>query len=280
MTLGEKIKAARKEKKITQASIAGDVITRNMLSYIENGSATPSLETLRHIASRLELPIAYLLSDSDDLFIYKKNEKIGQIRRLFSEKRYAELLSVTIGLGGYDDEIAYIITVSATYYGRELMMNGSLRSAKEMLLLASDYAKKTIYPTESYQNKIPLYLAVCENIQSPLLEFDAAAYYKGLIENEEIEFYKYLTLDFDFEYSTIEYTRHIEAKKLMRERNYPAALSIMRDIIETKGYKRYNAYLMFSIYADIENCARQLLDFETAYKYSSKRLSLIESFKS
>ena len=280
MTLGEKIKKARKEKKITQASIAGEVITRNMLSYIESGAANPSLETLKHIATALDLPLGYLLSDSDDLFTYKKNEKIGQIRRLLQEKKYSAVISLCEELGESDDEIAYIMTVAATNYGRTLMNNGSLKTAKEMLNKAKENAEKTVYPTEFYENIIPMYLAVCENIQSPLLEFDTDAYFKGMIENEDFEFYKYLTLDYDFEFATEEYARHLRAKWLMKERNYLGALSIMKDISENKTYTSYNAHLMFCLYADIEACAKQILDFETAYKYSSKRLSLIESFKS
>ena len=38
MTLGEKIKAARKEKGMTQSSLCAEKITRNMLSEIECGN--------------------------------------------------------------------------------------------------------------------------------------------------------------------------------------------------------------------------------------------------
>ena len=101
-----------------------------------------------------------------------------------------------------------------------------------------------------------------------------------MLENEDFEFYKYLTHDFDFNYSVSEYASHLEAKRLMKERNYIGALQIMKRISEEKAYNEYNAHFMFCLYADIEACAKQILDFETAYKYSSKRLSLIESFKS
>ena len=66
MNLGEKIKNARISKKITQSALAGEKITRNMLSQIENGKATPSLETLSYIAGELNLPIAYFFSENDD----------------------------------------------------------------------------------------------------------------------------------------------------------------------------------------------------------------------
>lgn len=46
MTLGQKIKEARLERNMTQKDVVGDYITRNMLSKIENDSATPSVKTL------------------------------------------------------------------------------------------------------------------------------------------------------------------------------------------------------------------------------------------
>lgn len=63
MTLGQKIKEARIERKMTQKDVVGDYITRNMLSRIENDSATPSVKTLEYIARALQLPAGYFLSD-------------------------------------------------------------------------------------------------------------------------------------------------------------------------------------------------------------------------
>ena len=51
MELGEKLRLARQEAGLSQRQLCGDVITRNMLSQIENGSAKPSMETLRYSAS-------------------------------------------------------------------------------------------------------------------------------------------------------------------------------------------------------------------------------------
>lgn len=44
--LGRRLKAARLSKKMTQSDVVGTFITRNMLSQIESGSATPSMKTL------------------------------------------------------------------------------------------------------------------------------------------------------------------------------------------------------------------------------------------
>ena len=54
-TLGKRIKEARLAKKMTQSEVVGNFITRNMLSQIESGSATPSVKTLEYLCKVLEI---------------------------------------------------------------------------------------------------------------------------------------------------------------------------------------------------------------------------------
>lgn len=63
MELGKKIKMARLEAGLSQRQLCGEEITRNMLSLIENGSARPSMNTLRYLAGRLGKPVAYFLEE-------------------------------------------------------------------------------------------------------------------------------------------------------------------------------------------------------------------------
>lgn len=65
-TLGEKIKALRKEKKLTQTALAGSELTKSMLSQIENGKATPSMKTLQYIAEKLECETSFLLEEDEE----------------------------------------------------------------------------------------------------------------------------------------------------------------------------------------------------------------------
>lgn len=63
MELGEKIRLARQELGLSQRQLCGQEITRNMLSLIEHGSARPSMDTLRYLASRLGKPVSYFLEE-------------------------------------------------------------------------------------------------------------------------------------------------------------------------------------------------------------------------
>ncbi|MCC5892780.1 helix-turn-helix domain-containing protein [Exiguobacterium sp.] len=79
--IGQRIKALRKEKKLTQSQLAEGIITKSMLSMIENGKAEASMRSLREIAKRLEVPVQSLLVDP----------KEEELQRLVEEIEYAQL---------------------------------------------------------------------------------------------------------------------------------------------------------------------------------------------
>lgn len=64
MDLGQRIREARLAAGLSQRQLCGDTITRNMLSQIENGSARPSMDTLRYLAARLEKSVSYFLEEA------------------------------------------------------------------------------------------------------------------------------------------------------------------------------------------------------------------------
>lgn len=278
MTLGEKIKSARKAKKMTQAALAGDRITRNMLSAIEGGKASPSLDTLKYIAEELQLPLPYLLSDENDLAFYRKRERIGAIKNALETKNYNACISLITKLEALDDELFYILAKCYFELGVNSAKNGALETAKSQLLLCREYSMRTLYDTARFECAIPLYLAIARNVGAPLLEFDEKEFTALFDETVEYEFYKYLTLDFDFKFTHFQYGTHIAAKALMKERKYADALKLLLQIEETRSNYEYNSYLMFGVYGDLDTCYRQLFDFENAYRFATKRLSLMEGF--
>ncbi len=278
MTLGEKIKNARKAGRITQSALAGSKITRNMLSAIENDKATPSLDTLKYIAEVLDLPLPYLLSEENDLAFYRKRERMGAIKNALETGNYNTCISLITKLDTLDDELFYILAKCYFELGVYSAKNGALATAETQLLLCRDYSMRTLYDTVRFECAIPLYLAVARNVGSPLLEFDEKEFSKLLADTVEYEFYKYLTLDFDFKFTNFQYKTHMAAKALIKERHYSDALKLLLEIEETKSDFEYNSYLMYGVYGDLDLCYKQLFDFENAYRFAAKRLSLMEGF--
>lgn len=65
-TLGATIKKLRKERKMTQSDVAGDQMTKGMLSLIENDKAQPSMENLKYIATKLKVDVSQLLGENQN----------------------------------------------------------------------------------------------------------------------------------------------------------------------------------------------------------------------
>ena len=143
-----------------------------------------------------------------------------------------------------------------------------------------EFAEKTVYDTFSVKMRIELYRPVAENIQQAVFSMPKDKYQRDITELCDEEFFKYMTDDQDFEYSNRYYANHIAAKKLMKTYDYNGALGLMKSIEDNKSYPDINMVLLFRVYSDMEICCREITDFENAYRYSTKRLSLLESFRS
>ena len=61
MSLGERLRQARLEKGLSQTQVAGETITRNMLSQLEHDQASPSVRTLEYLAAVLGVRVSWLL---------------------------------------------------------------------------------------------------------------------------------------------------------------------------------------------------------------------------
>ena len=110
-SFGKKIKERRLELGLTQKALAADRVTRNMLSLIESGTATPSLDTLEYLAERLSLPLPYLFSEKTDLSEFTRDKLIVELRELFSKGSYKYCLERISASGITDDEIELMATV-------------------------------------------------------------------------------------------------------------------------------------------------------------------------
>ena len=280
MTLGEKIKKARLEKGLTQSEVSEDKITRNMLSAIESNKSIPSIDTLLHISDRLELPIAYFLSDDFDISVYRKKQFIEQIKLAFSNKSYFTCVSLIEEIDCYDDELAYILACSYFELGVSAAKLGSFITAEKYLANSRKYCDLTIYDTGSIECKIPLYESFVKNVNAPLLDFDNARFALDMAKIVDYEFYKYICNDAEYSYTNKLFERHLFARTKIKERKYYEAINILLEIADSKSSFEYNAYFMYSVYGDLDNCYKQICDFENAYKYSGKRISMLEGFNS
>ena len=278
--IGEKIKKRRLEKGITQSALASDKMTRNMLSLIETGKAMPSIENAVYLCEALDIAPSYLFSADENSFIFEKSKKIEYIKQLFFKKDYSYCIKILNSLSSSDDETNYIYAYSAYRLGREFTKKGALLSAEKYLKEAIERAEKTVYNTEEIKVCAPMYLSITKNIEAPLLEFNKDAYSGFFSDIYDLQFFKYLTLDFSFEFDNEIFKVHMEAKALLKKYAYVEAINKLLYLENFKSTDKYDAFVFFNIYRDLETSYKQIGDFENAYRYASKQMSLFSGFKS
>ncbi len=120
MGIGKKILETRLALGMSQRELAGEEITRNMLSVIEHERANPSLDTLIYLAGKLGRPVGYFLGEAsvpgfDRLRQARQAYDRGQwrqCRRLLEQMepeevlgREAQLLGILAGLAQAEQEL-------------------------------------------------------------------------------------------------------------------------------------------------------------------------------
>ncbi len=160
MDLGQRIKAARLEKGLSQRQLCGDVITRNMLSQIENGSARPSMDTLSYLAKQLDKPMSFFLEEHA---VVSVNQPVmEQVRRFFAAGDYQQVRSL---LGSYreqdatfDWEKALLLAQSDLALARQALQENRLPYVQRLLEEAALEGAKTPYYTEETESMRQLLL--------------------------------------------------------------------------------------------------------------------------
>ncbi|MEK3901967.1 MULTISPECIES: helix-turn-helix domain-containing protein [unclassified Paenibacillus] len=88
-TIGEKVKQLRKAKGLTQTDLAGDHMTKSMLSQIENGRALPSMNSLQVLAGRLGVDPGYFLEGEEEAELAPL---VREMEAEFKAKNYSEVI--------------------------------------------------------------------------------------------------------------------------------------------------------------------------------------------
>ena len=101
MNLGQRIRDVRLKKNLTQSDVVGDYMTRNMLSKIENGSATPSVRTLEYLAVSLDVPVSYFLDGEDrEPVDTEQLREIDELARMLTDSADTDLPALALCIRG------------------------------------------------------------------------------------------------------------------------------------------------------------------------------------
>ena len=144
--IGERIRTLRLSRGMTQKVLADGLVTRNMLSLIESGAASPSLGTLAELARRLDVPIGYFFaSDDEELSRFLKLSLIDDIRRRYSEGDFPACLTLCARIAHPDEEILFLSAECHLALAEKSLRSYALASATASLEKASRAAGRCLY---------------------------------------------------------------------------------------------------------------------------------------
>jgi len=195
-SIGIKIKSLRKSLKLTQSQLAGDEITKSMLSQIENGLAKPSMKTLRYLSKQLDKPLTYFLEDeinTSSIPIEEINTDLEKVNELIDDDRAYEGVQILNNLLSN-----YSFNKSSKIYADILYKLGECQMSLEEFDIAKNNLNKSIDIYMSKNNFLWAAKAYLEFFSVPWTKFD---YKKCLtILNETKKIYKKsINRDFAFE---------------------------------------------------------------------------------
>ncbi len=154
MELGERLRQARLEKGLSQRQLCGDEITRNMLSQIENGSAKPSMDTLRYLAGQLGKSVGYFLEEETA----SPNQSVMEAARTaWKDRDCQQVLSVlqdyTPADSAYDDEKGLLEILALLKQAEDALAEGRIALAEAGLVKVTERKETTLYYTQGLEKR-------------------------------------------------------------------------------------------------------------------------------
>lgn len=153
MTMGERIRQARLEAGLSQRQLAGETMTRNMLSALEHDGANPSLATLKYLSEKLCKPISYFLGE--DIPKIPEAEEMARARAAFAVGEYRTCLELLEGLKSEEFRLerGLMETLAAMELARQAIGEKRLPYANTLLQQSRNAAQENPYFGEELEQK-------------------------------------------------------------------------------------------------------------------------------
>lgn len=305
LSLGEKIKKIRKEKKMTLKDLAGGKVTQGQISLIESGKSNPSINLLEYLAEKLEVPMDYLVESEKeqvkDRLEYLKNMFLMAIALNNNDEAMGFIKEYEDLIDSYENEDgeAYINYLSGVYYENKGEVNKALAYYYKALIKEKSFKKGEIvdinlraaditYSKGAYSISLKHLLAIERYLDDNIINspyyrrvyFKLTKVHKVLKNFDEMEKYLKLTIDKLMEVPSlmniVKYT--YSRANVLKEDSFRESLSIASqgvELIKVNNYKKDNRDIVESI----SNFLLNEGDCEGALTIINNELKIANSFK-
>lgn len=263
MTIGQRLKQARLEAGLSQRQLCGEVITRNMLSQIENGAAKPSMDTLRYLAGQLQKPIGYFLGE--DAILDPGQKALEAARNAYQTGDFAGVLKL---LGADADwERGLLRALSCLALAEEALREGRMPYARKLLSDCAAVGKDNPYYTPELERRRLLLLAQAQ----PELLSRVVTELPSL--DEELLLRSRHALD---QKDAARAAAMLDSVSLQEDPRWlllrgEAAFAQEDFLGATRYFHRVEAFGDSRADAWLEQCYRQMEDYKMAYHYACKQ---------
>lgn len=263
MELGQRLRQARLEAGLSQRQLCGDTITRNMLSQIENGSAKPSMETLRYLAGKLGKPMGYFLEEQA---VTSPNQQVmAQARARSGQAALDALAQYQAPDPTFDAERYYLEALACMELARQVLVQQKPVYAQTLLAQAAKAGSNTPYYTPDTERR-RLLLCYEAGMDAPTLASSLPDHTQELLLRARA------ALD---EGRFARCAAILEAAEirdgLWHFLRGEAHLGLKEYAPATEQYLQAENYAPKQVYARLEQCYRELEDYKQAYYYACRQ---------
>ena len=285
-SVGLRLKELRMRRGLTQKELSGDRITRNMLSLIESGSASPSVSTLLYLSERLGVPVGYFFSDGSESGEFMKYTVLADLKAHFASRdfRVCRQICAELPPAAQDDEISMLLALSCLRIAEEEASAYRLRDASALLDAAEEAASRSVYCTDLFGRSVfyarALFEAAATDRIDPLLFSPDAV---GSLIPCRIAFY-FASLN-SVKAGSVPL---LPLTKGEHEERHISALSALGGDRPREGMKKLRElsldaslpfYMQYRVLGDLENAANAEGDINLAYSSARRRLELIDRIR-
>lgn len=282
--IGEKIKALRIQKGWTQRELAGDYMTRSMLSLAESGSSVPSVQTLVYLSSRLGVhPGYFFVSDEDEKKRFVIINRIDELRKLYSCGKWNECIEACSKIPERDDEMSYILSVAHVKLAFKAAYEGHMKDACAHLAESEKTAGNSLYCTSfegAFRYIRELFGSMCCETVSPALS--SSENVCEILDAEIPQFFLVMKLldsgiTPPFGIKNGSYTeRYIEVRQLLESDGFLEGVRKTRELFTDYSVP---VFVRFRICCDLEKAANRTSEMRLAYTAARRKTEMTEKYK-
>lgn len=256
-------------------------MTRNMLSRIETGDASPSLETLLFIAQKLKLPPAFFLCrDAKEEAEYTKTVRIKDAKRMLGTAQYKKCIDLCADLPADDDEVALMIVSSRVQLAIQMLDKGELTDALAQIENALGALHKTVYLYSEIQAQIHMIRILIESLSNGIPpEISSIPSLSPTFFSRDRFLYIIALSQKDFNTECLSkdsiYRTHLEGRTALEAGDTDKALPLLEKAVNEHA----EAYMEYFALIDLEAASQATGDFKTAYVLAKKRMELNAKYK-